>query len=193
MTAIGTADFVAIAGDGAVADEAFGAVTIDVPTDRWAAAAAALRDDTRSAHRFFDWLSAYDDLDAGLAVVARLWSVTARHAVILRTHVERDGGRVATLTGLWPGADWHERETWEMFGIDFDGHPDLRPLLLPNDFEGRPLRKDIVLASRVARPWPGRKEPGESDADLATGAGRSRRRQLRPPGVPEPDDWGTQS
>ena len=52
-----------------------------------------------------------------------------------------------------------------MFGIDFAGHPDLSPLLLPDGFEGHPLRKDFVLAARAAKAWPGAKEPGESDAD----------------------------
>ena len=67
-----------------------------------------------------------------------------------------------------------------MFGVIFDGHPRLEPLLLPDGFTGHPLRKDFVLASRVAKEWPGAKEPGESH----TGATR---RRMRPPGVPE--DW----
>ncbi|HVU61644.1 MAG TPA: NADH-quinone oxidoreductase subunit C, partial [Mycobacteriales bacterium] len=69
------------------------------------------------------------------------------------------------------------------------GHPDLRSLLLPNGFEGNPLRKEFVLAARVAKPWPGAKEPGQSDADLAAGAAR-RSRRLTPPGLPEPGTRG---
>ena len=76
---------------------------------------------------------------------------------------------------------WHERQVWEMFGIGFDGHPGLAPLLLPDGFEGHPLRKEFVLASRVAKAWPGAKEPGESDADLEAAP---RRRKSLPPGVP---------
>ncbi len=72
-----------------------------------------------------------------------------------------------------------------MFGVDFDGHPNLVPLLLPDGFEGHPLRKDFVLAARVAKPWPGAKEPGESDE-----GGPPSRRKTRPPGVPDPDVWG---
>jgi NADH-quinone oxidoreductase subunit C len=72
-----------------------------------------------------------------------------------------------------------------MFGIGFDGHPDLKPLLLPPQFEGHPLRKEFVLASRVAKPWPGAKEPGESEGAPA------RRQPMRPPGVPAPGTWGT--
>jgi NADH-quinone oxidoreductase subunit C len=96
---------------------------------------------------------------------------------MLRTRVPREGGRLPTLTGVWAGAGWHERETHEMFGIGFGGHPNLMPLLLPEGFEGNPLRKEFVLASRVARAWPGRKEPGESDRDLASGAAASRPRR----------------
>jgi NADH-quinone oxidoreductase subunit C len=82
-----------------------------------------------------------------------------------------------------------------MFGIGFDGHPGLAPLLLPDGFEGTPLRKEFVLASRVAKDWPGRKEPGESDAERRTGTGATpgRRRAVMPPGVPAPGAWGPQS
>ncbi|MGH8916760.1 MAG: NADH-quinone oxidoreductase subunit C, partial [Actinomycetes bacterium] len=83
------------------------------------------------------------------------------------------------------GANWHERETHEMFGIEFIGHPNLVRLLLPDDFQGRPLRKDFVLASRAAKPWPGAVNPGES----TTEARRSRKPKL-PPGVPAPGEWG---
>ena len=68
-----------------------------------------------------------------------------------------------------------------MFGIDFEGHPDLSPLLLQPEFEGQPLRKDFVLASRMVKDWPGAVDPTEVP-------GRARRRPLLPPGVP--DGWG---
>ena len=71
-----------------------------------------------------------------------------------------------------------------MFGIDFVGHPHLVPLLLPEGFEGHPLRKDFVLAARAAKAWPGAKEPGES------GSGAPSRRKMLPPGVPDPQTWG---
>jgi NADH-quinone oxidoreductase subunit C len=70
---------------------------------------------------------------------------------------------------VYPGADWHEREAWEMFGITFEGHPAIRHLYLPSDFEGHPLRKDFPLLSRVVKPWPGLVDvepmPGEPDED----------------------------
>ena len=102
-------------------------------------------------------------------------------AAQLRTRVPRADPRLGSLIEVFPGAGWHERETYEMFGVEFDGHPHLVPLLLPDGFTGHPLRKDFVLAARVAKEWPGAKEPGESH----TGATR---RRMRPPGVP--DDWG---
>jgi NADH-quinone oxidoreductase subunit C len=168
-------------------DESFSCLTIDVPADHWIRAATVIRDDPRSACHFFDWLSAYDEPDAGLAVVARVWSIAHRYGVLLRTRVAREDARLPTLTSLWPGADWHERETFEMFGVAFTGHPNLLPLLLPEGFEGNPLRKEFVLASRVAKQWPGRKEPGESDHDSSP---QTRRRVIQPPGVPEPGTWG---
>jgi NADH-quinone oxidoreductase subunit C len=99
--------------------------------------------------------------------------------------VSSESPSLATATEVFRGASWHERETHEMFGIDFVGHPYLVPLLLPDGFEGHPLRKEFVLAARVAKPWPGAKEPGESDKDAAP----SRRKTL-PPGVPDPATWG---
>ena len=113
--------------------------------------------------------------------------MTAREHLFLRTRVSGDDARLATLTGVFSGASWHERETFEMFGLTFDGHPNLVPLLLPDGFEGHPLRKDFILAARAAKSWPGAKEPGESDADVSSSPGR---RKTRPPGVPDPATWG---
>ena len=184
---------VAAAIEGATAEVTFGQLTVDVPPAGWVDAATFLRDDDRLACGFFDWLSAYespatDDAPAATVVVLHVWSNRHRHHLRLRTRVPRDGGRLDSLSGVWSGADWHERETFEMFGLVFDGHPNLVPLLLPDGFEGHPLRKDFVLASRVAKSWPGAKEPGESDHDLR-GASPGRRRML-PPGVPGPGEWG---
>ena len=98
----------------------------------------------------------------------------------------REAAVVASAAGIFAGARWHERETHEMFGIDFTEAgqvPTLDPLLLPDEFEGHPLRKEFVLASRVAKPWPGAKEPGESDHAPAAGT----RRRVKPTGVP--DEW----
>ncbi len=66
-----------------------------------------------------------------------------------------DSMTIDTWTDVYPGADWHEREAWEMFGVTFAGHPRLRNLYLPSGFEGHPLRKDYPLLARVVKPWPG--------------------------------------
>ncbi|MEU6022402.1 NADH-quinone oxidoreductase subunit C [Micromonospora sp. NPDC047134] len=164
--------------------QAHARATVDVPPSAWRAALLAARDDTELACDFFDWLSAVDELAEGFDVVAHLWSTTHRHGLLLRARVPRTTPTIDSVVSVYPGAAWHERETHEMFGIDFAGHDGLLPLLLPPEFEGHPLRKEFVLASRVAKPWPGAKEPGESEA----GGGR---RPIRPPGVPAPGEWGT--
>ncbi len=64
---------------------------------------------------------------------------------VLKVRVPRSDPRVATVSGVWPTALWHEREAYDMYGIEFEGHPDLRRLLLPEDWEGWPLRKDYVM------------------------------------------------
>ena len=108
------------------------------------------------------------------------------------------GESAASATGLWPGAAWHERETHEMFGIDFEGFDDgtglgLRPLLLPNGFEGTPLRKSFVLAARASKAWPGAKEPGEGAPSHAGPHSdkpeKPGRRKITAPGVPD-ITWG---
>ncbi len=147
-----------------------------------------MRDDLGCA--FFDWLTAVDELADGFRLVCHL----AAHRpggvehVALRTLVPRDAATVASVAGVFAGARWHERETHEMFGVDFTADGStlvLEKLLLPEEFEGHPLRKDFVLASRVAKAWPGAKEPGESDH-----GGSPSRRKMRPPGSPEPEQWG---
>ncbi|GAA4687701.1 NADH-quinone oxidoreductase subunit C [Phytohabitans rumicis] len=164
--------------------EAYARATVDVPPDAWAAALRVARDDADLACDFFDWLSAVDELAEGFAIVAHLWSTSRRHGVLVRTRVPRDAAAVESVVAIYPGAAWHERETHEMFGVDFPGHPGLTPLLLPPEFEGHPLRKEFVLASRVAKAWPGAKEPGESEH------GTAKRAPMRPPGVPAPGEWG---
>ncbi|GAA4076492.1 NADH-quinone oxidoreductase subunit C [Actinomadura miaoliensis] len=167
-------------GDEVSTEETHGGLAVGVPPELWVDALLFARDEL--ACGFFDWLTGVDELTEGFAVVAHVYSLERGHHLLVRTRVPRDEPRLPTAVGVYRGANWHERETCEMFGVIFDGHPDLKPLLLPDGFEGHPLRKDFVLAARVAKPWPGAKEPGES------GHGAPSRRRMRPPGVP--DDWG---
>ena len=81
-------------------------------------------------------------------VVYHLYSVAHNHRIRLKVPVEQDDPIVPTASGLWPIANWQEREVWDMFGIRFDGHPDLRRLLLYEEFEGHPLRKDYPINRR---------------------------------------------
>jgi NADH-quinone oxidoreductase subunit C len=101
-------------------------------------------------------------------VFARVNSIRRNHAVTLKVDVPDDTLALASWTPVYAGADWHERETWEMYGIDFIGHPDLRHIYLPTEFEGHPLRKDFPLLARVVKPWPGIVDvepmPGEDPA-----------------------------
>ncbi|ONK12186.1 NADH-quinone oxidoreductase subunit C 1 [Streptomyces sp. MP131-18] len=173
----------ALFGEGATAAESYDVLTVDVPATGWTAALLAARDELGCT--FFDWLSAVDEPGTGFLVCAHLVALGAPpRRLLLRTTVPHEAASLPTATGVYAGATWHERETHEMFGVDFAGHPGLAPLLLPDSFEGHPLRKDFVLAARVAKAWPGAKEPGES------GHGGPKRRQMQPPGVPDPNEWG---
>ena len=142
-----------------------------------------------AAHPGFDIVGHLRTSSAGTGPLSR---------VLMRARVPV-GEAAGSATGVFAGAAWHERETHEMFGIDFDGFDDgsglgLRPLLLPNGFEGTPLRKSFVLASRASKPWPGAKEPGEGSGEggppaEGSHAAKPGRRKVGPPGVPDPS-WG---
>jgi NADH-quinone oxidoreductase subunit C len=78
-------------------------------------------------------------------VVYTIYSLKNKRYLRLKVRVGEETAVVPTVTGVWPGANWHERETWDMFGIKFAGHPDLRRMYLPEEFEYHPLRKDFPL------------------------------------------------
>ncbi|MET9234015.1 NADH-quinone oxidoreductase subunit C [Streptomyces cellulosae] len=184
MTAVGwlPADVEDLFGAQATAEEAYDVLTVDVPSDAWIPALEAARD--RLGCTFFDWLSAVDEPGTGLRVTVHVAALAPVRRLLLRTTVPHEAPVLPSAVDVYAGAAWHERETHEMFGVDFTGHPGLDHLLLPDTFEGHPLRKDFVLAARVAKAWPGAKEPGESEH------GGPKRRQMLPPGVPDPNEWG---
>jgi len=80
-----------------------------------------------------------------MEVVYHLFSFTHGHELLLKVRVPREDPRVPTVTGIWPGADWHERETYDLLGVTFEGHPNLRRIMMTDDWVGHPLRKDYVF------------------------------------------------
>ena len=116
---------------------------LHLPADRWRAVAEFLHGEPELA---FDWLACLGGVDYAadgrVAVVYDLWSTTHRHTFAVKAFADRADAHVPTVTDLWPAADWHEREAYDLLGVTFDGHPDLRRILLADDWVGHPLRKD---------------------------------------------------
>jgi NADH-quinone oxidoreductase subunit C len=110
--------------------------------------------------------------DTRFQVFARVFSTTAKVGITVKADVDEVDPRVGSWVGIYRGADWHEREAWEMYGFQFDGHPGLRHMYLPGEFEGHPLRKDFPLLAREVKPWPGLVDveamPGEEAAEDET-------------------------
>ncbi len=172
-------------GDGFVEHHIIGGsdLWVRVTRDSWVDAATAARD--QLGCQFFDWLSAIDwlpspygrDMDAQednpepkaadpmepghaggqtrFQMVTRLYSITEHMGLTIKADLPDDDLSIDTLIPVFAGANWHEREAWEMFGIHFNSHPDLRNIYLPGEFEGNPLRKDFPLLARRVKPWPG--------------------------------------
>lgn len=99
-------------------------------------------------------------------VFSHVQSTSQHVGLTIKVDVDENDMVVSSWTKDYPGADWHERECWEMYGIDFIGHPEIRHLYLPGEFEGHPLRKDFPLLARVVKPW-----PGLVDVELMPGEG----------------------
>jgi NADH-quinone oxidoreductase subunit C len=189
-------------GDAVVAHaETFGTLTVRVKPEAWRAAAelakGSLDCDFLSFVSAIDWQPApkaeTDDTgdtsspaqpaemttgnvgaDGRFQVFAHVQSTAKHWGVTFKTDVDDAAPHLASWVPVYAGADWHERECWEMFGVTFDGHPSLRRLYLPADFEGHPLRKDFALLAREVKPWPGLVDvepmPGDDEpADAAAG------------------------
>ena len=112
--------------------------------------ARSLHDDPSLAFDFLADLTAvdYSPREPRFEVVYMLVSIPNRQRLRVKVPLAGNAAHVATVTGVWPGANWLEREVWDMFGIVFDGHPDPRRLLMPEDWEGFPLRKDFPVQIR---------------------------------------------
>lgn len=145
----------------------------------WVTAFAAAAEE---GYHFFDFLAVVDRVDS-LEVLARVVNPQDHSDLLASTSIAADEARIGSLSSHYPGATWHEREAREMFGVEFIGLVDDRPLLLRATTGRPPLLKDRVLVARVAKPWPGAAEP-EVQQDGRRVGNPSRRRQ-RPPGVPD--------
>ena len=188
-------------GDGIVESaDAFGMLVVRVKPDAWRRAAEVSKHELECDYLSFiagiDWQPAPREGDeaggdtsspvqptettfgvAGSAgrmqVFAHVQSTKRHWGVTLKTDVDERDPHADSWVATYPGADWHERECWEMFGVAFDGHPSLRHLYLPSEFEGHPLRKDYPLLARIVKPWPGLVDveamPGEDAPNGAQG------------------------
>ena len=126
--------------------EGHGEVTVIVPRESISDACTFLKND-----QGFDMLADLCGADRGpeedprFEVNYHLFSTRHHNRLRLKVLLSEDDPHVETVTTLWKTADWHERETFDLFGVIFDGHPDLRRILLPSDFDGHALRKDYPL------------------------------------------------
>ena len=127
---------VAAEGDGSL-------FTVSVPPDRWRELAAFAKEALGCL--YFNFLSAVDWKEQGLEVVARLENLEVGLALMLKTRLGAGQSTCESLVPLFAGADWMERECFDMFGVHFEGHPDLRRILLPQDWEGHPLLKSYAV------------------------------------------------
>lgn len=152
-----------VGGDGEIQ---FDTIKLRVPVDHWVDALTTARDDLDLV--FFSWLSAIDwanDVAAGdalkeeieerIELLCTVCDLTEGRRVTFSTDLPSESPSVASIVDVYVGANWHEREAAEMFGIVFTGHPDPGPLYLPESFLGNPLKKSYPLLSRDVKPWPG--------------------------------------
>ena len=136
-----------------------------VPSRQWLEVCRQARNEE---DLFFDFLRAqtgvdYPD-DESIEIVLHLFSYKHRHSLVLKTRVNRIEPKLETVCGVWPAANWYEREIWDLLGVYFVGHPDLRRLVLPQDWVGHPLRKDYQEADNyrgipTTRPGYAKAEP----------------------------------
>jgi len=120
-----------------------GGLGVTLASPRWPEFARFVRDELGC--RYFNWLSAVDWKEQGFEVLCRVENLDTPLVVTMRTRLGAGETHCPTLTGLYQGADWMERECFDMFGIRFDGHPDLRRILLEDTWEGHPLLKSYAV------------------------------------------------
>ena len=144
----------------------FETISIKVSVENWISSHELLRD--KFDLKYFSWLSAIDwdnevsvgdapkeEVTPSFEIVTCLSSVDNSNLITISTKVTKEESSIPSLVGVYVGANWHEREAFEMFGIDFEGHPNLTKLYLPDGYEGNPMLKSFELISREVKPWPG--------------------------------------
>ena len=117
---------------------------IGVDPARIDAVAACCKNDPELDFKSMMCLSGVDAF-ASIQVVYHLHSMQKRHKIVLKVAVGKGSPVTKTVTDVWRGANWFERECYDLFGVRFEGHPDLRRILLPDDWEGYPLRKEYIF------------------------------------------------
>jgi len=123
-----------------------GDLSVRVKSEAIVDVARFLRDDPQLQFNFLNLCGVdYLGRDPRFEVVYHLLSFKTYDRICLKVGLPEDNPTVPTLTELWPGANWQERETYDMFGIVFEGHPSLVRILMPDDWEGHPQRKDVPL------------------------------------------------
>ncbi len=144
----------------------FATLKINVDISSWIDTHKILKKDFNLS--FFNWLSAVDwdnEVKTGDApkepvtpsfeILSCLSQTNSNNLVISSTVISKENAEIESLVDVFAGANWHEREAYEMFGINFLNHPNLTKLYLPDDYEGNPLLKSFELISREVKPWPG--------------------------------------
>ena len=128
-------------------------VTLFLERDELLSALDGLREDPELTLDFLSSLTATDwpGRQPRFWVVVELLSIAHRHRLRVKVGLPEDDARVPSLTSMFPTADWHEREVYDFYGIEFEGHPDLRRILLPDGWQGWPLRKDEELGGVPTR------------------------------------------
>lgn len=126
--------------------------TVVVPREKLIELARFLKEDAELDFNVLIDLTAVDYLKQGkpyrFEVVYHFYSIAKKYRVRVKVPLTEETPSVPTLTGLWPIANWFEREVWDMFGVRFEGHPDLRRILMYEEFSGHPLRKDYPVRKR---------------------------------------------
>jgi NADH-quinone oxidoreductase subunit C len=118
---------------------------ISIAPDRMKDVAFFLRDDATMQFDYMMCLSGVDYNDGRLGIVYHLFSMVHKHKIVLKAICTKENPHVRSVSSVWGTANWHEREVFDMYGIVIDEHPDLRRILMPDDWEGHPLRKDYKV------------------------------------------------